>query len=83
MRIPSEDGRDRERTNQTVICNQLKANKPGADWTAGTSAQRENQDNNSRSLTTVQRLFLWERVAVATTDSLTPPSSSFRAIFQS
>lgn len=59
-----------ERANQTVICNQLKANKPGADWTGRrVRARRENRDNNSRSLTAVWGLFLWERVALLTIPS--------------
>jgi len=42
-----------ERANQTVICNQLKANKPGADWTTVAGVRRENGNNNSGSLTAV------------------------------
>lgn len=49
-----------EKANQTVICNQLKANKPGADWTTVAGVRRENGNNNSGSLTAVYGLFLWE-----------------------
>lgn len=45
--------RPSERANQTVICNQLKANKPGADWTTVAGVRRENGNNNSGSLTAV------------------------------
>jgi len=46
-----------ERANQTVICNQLKANKPAADWTTVAAVRRENGNNNSGSLGAVYGLF--------------------------